>query len=89
MLRRAGHTEATIDLARIAGKKPSGVLCEILDADGNRADRNRLQALAKKHGLEIISIEELIRYRRAKEKLLERVAEADLPTKWGKFRILG
>ena len=89
ILRRAGHTEATIDLARLAGKEPSGVLCEILDTDGNRADRNALRALAKKHGLEIISIEELIRYRRTKEKLVERVAEADLPTKWGKFRVLG
>ena len=67
----AGHTEATIDLARLSGKEPSGVLCEILDMDGNRADRKSLQALAKKHGLEIISIEELIRYRRTKEKLVE------------------
>ena len=89
VLRRAGHTEATVDLARLSGKEPSGVLCEILDADGNRADRNALQTLAKKHGLEIISIEELIRYRRTKEKLVERVAEADLPTKWGEFRVLG
>ena len=87
-LRRAGHTEATIDLARLAGKQPSGVLCEILDKDGNRADRNALQELAKQHGLEIISIEELIRYRRTKEKLVERVAEAELPTKWGNFRVM-
>ncbi len=88
ILRRAGHTEATIDLARLSGKQPSGVLCEILDTDGNRADRNALQALAKKHGLEIISIEELIRYRRTREKLVERVGEAELPTKWGNFRIM-
>ncbi|MBT3210411.1 MAG: 3,4-dihydroxy-2-butanone-4-phosphate synthase, partial [Planctomycetaceae bacterium] len=88
VLRRAGHTEATIDLARISGKQPSGVLCEILDKDGNRADRNALQELAKQHGLEIISIEELIRYRRTKEKLVERVAEAELPTKWGSFRVM-
>ena len=88
VLRRAGHTEATIDLARLSGKQPSGVLCEILDKDGNRADRNGLQALAKQFGLEIISIEELIRYRRTKEKLVERVAEAELPTKWGNFRVM-
>ncbi|NBP81655.1 3,4-dihydroxy-2-butanone-4-phosphate synthase, partial [bacterium] len=88
VLRRAGHTEATVDLARLAGLQPSGVLCEILDAEGNRADREALWAIAKQHGLEIISIEELIRHRRAREKLVERVAEADLPTKWGTFRIL-
>jgi len=88
VLRRAGHTEATVDLARLAGMQPAGVLCEILNAEGNRADRETLIALAREHGLEIISIEELIRYRRTREKLVERVAEADLPTKWGQFRII-
>ncbi len=89
VLRRAGHTEAAVDLARMAGRVPAGVLCEILDADGNRADRDTLFALAAEHGLEIISIEELIRHRRSREKLVERIAEADLPTKYGRFRIIG
>jgi 3,4-dihydroxy 2-butanone 4-phosphate synthase/GTP cyclohydrolase II len=89
VLRRAGHTEAAVDLARLAGRAPAGVLCEILDAEGNRADRDTLFALAAEHALEIISIEELIRQRRAREKLVERIAEAELPTKYGRFRIIG
>ena len=88
VLRRAGHTEAAVDLARLAGRPPSGVICEILDDSGNRANRDALFALAAKHGLEIISIEQLIRHRRTREKLVERIAEADLPTKWGRFRIV-
>jgi 3,4-dihydroxy 2-butanone 4-phosphate synthase/GTP cyclohydrolase II len=88
VLRRAGHTEAAVDLARLAGMAPAGVLCEILDEAGNRADREALFALAERHGLEIISIEQLIRHRRNSEKLVERIAEADLPTKWGRFRII-
>ena len=89
VLRRAGHTEAAVDLARMAGRPSAGVLCEILDAEGNRADRETLFALAAEHDLEIISIEELIRHRRSREKLVERIAEADLPTKYGRFRIIG
>ena len=88
VLRRAGHTEAAVDLARMANLAPAGVLCEILDDAGNRADRDKLFALAREHGLEIISIEQLIRHRRTREKLVERIAEADLPTKWGRFRVL-
>ena len=88
VLRRAGHTEAAVDLARLAGLQPAGVLCEILDESGNRADRESLFALARDHGLEIITIEELIRHRRTREKLVERIAEADLPTKWGRFRLI-
>jgi len=88
VLRRAGHTEAAVDLARLAGLPPAGVLCEILDESGNRADRQALFALAAEHRLQIISIEELIRWRRAREKLVERIAEADLPTTWGRFRII-
>jgi len=88
VLRRAGHTEAAVDLARMAGLAPAGVLCEILDAEGNRANREQLFVLAREHDLEIISIEELIRHRRTREKLVERIAEADLPTKWGRFRVL-
>ena len=88
VLRRAGHTEAAVDLARMAGLAPAGVLCEILDDAGNRANREQLFVLARDHGLEIISIEELIRHRRSQEKLVSRIAEADLPTRWGKFRIM-
>jgi 3,4-dihydroxy 2-butanone 4-phosphate synthase / GTP cyclohydrolase II len=88
VLRRAGHTEAAVDLARMADLAPAGVLCEILDDAGNRADREALFELAREHGLEIISIEQLIRHRRQREKLVHRIAEADLPTKWGRFRVI-
>ena len=88
VLRRAGHTEAAVDLARMAGLKPAGVLCEILDSSGNRADREYLFQLAQKHQLPIISIEQLIRYRRVREKLVRRVAEAQLPTRYGMGRII-
>lgn len=88
VLRRAGHTEAAVDLARLAGLSPAGALCEILDTEGNRANRHLLFELAKKYELEIISIEELIRYRRVREKLVYRIAEADLPTSHGYFRII-
>ena len=88
VLRRAGHTEASVDLARLAGLTPAGVLCEILDEDGNRATRETLFALAKTHNLRIISIEELIRYRRVREKLVYRIAEAKLPTRYGEFQII-
>ncbi len=88
VLRRAGHTEAAVDLARMAGLAPAGVLCEILDAEGNRANRKRLFELAAEHNLEIISIAELIRYRRVREKLVYRIAEARLPTNYGPFKII-
>jgi 3,4-dihydroxy 2-butanone 4-phosphate synthase/GTP cyclohydrolase II len=88
VLRRAGHTEAAVDLPRMAGLAAAGVICEILDESGNRADRRSLFALAESHGLEMISIEQLIRHRRAREHLVERIAQADLPTKWGRFRVI-
>jgi 3,4-dihydroxy 2-butanone 4-phosphate synthase/GTP cyclohydrolase II len=88
VLRRAGHTEAAIDLARLAGMFPAGVLCEILDDHGNRADRAHLFRLARAHNLEIITIEQLIRYRRISEKLVYRQAEAALPTNYGDGRII-
>ncbi len=88
VLRRAGHTEAAVDLARMAGLAPAGVLGEILDETGNRASRDQLFKLATKHGLEILSIEQLIAHRRVSEKLVSRVAEASLPTKYGKFHII-
>ncbi|MDR0338413.1 MAG: GTP cyclohydrolase II [Planctomycetaceae bacterium] len=87
VLRRAGHTEAVIDLVRLAGLASGGVLCEILDETGNRANREKLFALAKRFGLEIITIEELIKYRRCREKIVDRIADADLPTKYGVARI--
>ncbi|GHT34239.1 GTP cyclohydrolase-2 [Planctomycetales bacterium] len=87
VLRRAGHTEAVVDLVRIAGMKPAGVLCEILDETGNRANREKLFATAEKYKLEIITIEELIKYRRTREKFVNRIAEAELPTKYGNARI--
>jgi 3,4-dihydroxy 2-butanone 4-phosphate synthase/GTP cyclohydrolase II len=87
VLRRAGHTEAAMDLTRMAGLTPAGVLCEILNETGNRANREELQEIAQKFNLKIITIEELIRYRRKHEKIVERITEADLPTKYGQGRI--
>ena len=83
VLRRAGHTEAAVDLARMAGLTPAGALCEILDDQGDRASRDELRALASKYGLPMISIEQLIAYRRVGEKLVFRQAEARLPTRYG------
>jgi len=88
VLRRAGHTEATVDLARMAGLAPSGVLCEILNDAGGRANRDELLAIAQMHNLEIISIEQLISQRRVTEKLVSRNAEACLPTRHGQFKII-
>ena len=88
VLRRAGHTEATVDLARMAGLTPAGVLCEILDETGNRATRDQLLDLAERHKLQIISIEELIAHRRVNEKLVSRNEEARLPTAYGEFKII-
>jgi len=88
VLRRAGHTEATVDLARLAGLNPAGVLCEILDGVG-MASRDRLHAISAEFQLPIISIEALISYRRRSEKLVERLAEAELPTRYGRGRVIG
>jgi 3,4-dihydroxy 2-butanone 4-phosphate synthase/GTP cyclohydrolase II len=87
VLRRAGHTEAVMDLVRLAGMLPGGVLCEILDDTGNRANKDTLFALARKFGLEIITIEELIKHRRRIEKIVTRIADSELPTKYGHARI--
>ena len=88
VLRRAGHTEAAVDLARMAGLLPAGVLCEILDSKGDRATRSELLHIADEHNLEIISIEQLIAHRRVSEKLVYHIAQAELPTRYGKFRIV-
>ncbi len=87
VLKRAGHTEATIDLCRLAGKLPAGVLCEVVSADkSDMARLPELEAFAERHALPIITIADLIRYRRRHEKLVRRVAEAALPTEYGQFQ---
>lgn len=88
VLRRAGHTEASVDLARMAGLTPAGVVCEILNREGDRANRDELVDLAAKHQLEIISVEQIIAHRRVNEKLVTRTAQAKLPTKYGEFEII-
>jgi 3,4-dihydroxy 2-butanone 4-phosphate synthase/GTP cyclohydrolase II len=89
VLVRAGHTEAAVDLAVLAGLKPAGVICEIIKDDGNMARLHDLLEFAKKFGLRIISIEDLIKYRMKNEILVRRVAQAKLPTKYGNFEIVG
>jgi 3,4-dihydroxy 2-butanone 4-phosphate synthase/GTP cyclohydrolase II len=85
VLARAGHTEAAVDLARLGGLNPVGVMCEILDESGKAAQARTVQRLARRHHLKVISIEELIEYRRYSERLVERVASAHLPTEFGTF----
>ena len=87
VLVRAGHTEAAVDLARLAGLTPAGVICEILNADGTMSRTPQLQRFAKKHKLKLITIADLIDYRRHKDRLVERKATARLPTRWGEFSI--
>lgn len=89
VLVRAGHTEAACDLARFAGFKSAGVICEIIKDDGKMARLPELIEFSKKFNLKIISIADLIEYRRKNEKLVKRVAEAYLPTKYGDFTIIG
>ncbi len=88
VLRRAGHTEAAVDLARMAGLAPVAVLCEVVDDDGTMARLPRLLDIAREHGIGIITIEDLIQYRRLKEKLVVRLAETSLPTAYGDFRLI-
>lgn len=88
VLRRTGHTEASVDLARLAGLHPSGVLCEVMNEDGSMARLPDLVRFAKKHGFLLSTVEELVRFRRATERLVRRVAETNLPTDFGTFRIL-
>ena len=85
VLKRAGHTEAAVDLARLAGCKPAGVLAEIVNDDGTMARLPQLERFAAEHDLQLISIADLIRYRRHREKLVRRVSEARIPTKHGDF----
>ncbi|HEX7369143.1 MAG TPA: 3,4-dihydroxy-2-butanone-4-phosphate synthase [Rhodanobacteraceae bacterium] len=88
VLTRAGHTEATVDLATLAGCAPAGVLVEILREDGSMARRPDLEVFAAKHGLKIGSVAELIRYRLATEKTIERVHESEVSTEFGAFRLI-
>ncbi len=88
VLRRVGQTEASVDLARLAGFPPAGVICEILSADGTMARRPELEEFAAEHGLKFITVAQLVRYRLAKERLVNRVAEAELPTPYGDFRVI-
>lgn len=85
VLKRAGHTEAAVDLARMAGFQPAGVLAEVVNDDGTMARLPELEAFAAEHGLVFISIADLIRYRRHREKLVRRVSEARIPTRHGEF----
>ena len=85
VLKRAGHTEASVDLARLAGCAPAGVLAEIVNDDGSMARLPQLEAFAAEHGLVLISIADLVRYRRSREKLVRRVSEARIPTRHGDF----
>ena len=88
VLRRAGHTEAAIDLARLSGLQPAAALIEILNPDGTMARMPQLEEVAREFGLKIITIRDLIAYRLQRESLVERGSEADLPTEWGHFRII-
>ena len=89
VLQRVGQTEASVDLARLAGLYPAGVICEILNPDGTMARRPELDRFAREHELAFITVAQLVEYRLAKERLVHRVADARLPTAYGEFRIVG
>ncbi len=87
VLRRAGHTEAAVDLARMAGLYPAGVLCEVMDHDGHMARMPALREIARTHGMKILTIQDLIEYRSHREKLVECIASTDLPSAYGSFTL--
>ena len=89
VLIRAGHTEAAVDLARLAGLFPAGVICEIMNDDGSMARVPELKTYVKKHQLKLITIADLIDYRRRHEKMVERVSEVKMPTKYATFKAVG
>jgi 3,4-dihydroxy 2-butanone 4-phosphate synthase/GTP cyclohydrolase II len=89
VLQRVGQTEASVDLARLAGLYPAGVICEILSPDGTMARRPELERVAAQHGLTFITVAQLVAYRLATERLVHRAAESRLPTPFGEFRIIG
>lgn len=88
VLRRVGQTEAAVDLARLAGLPPVGVICEIMNADGTMARRPQLEAFAQKHRLRFITVAQIVAYRLRHERIVKRIAEAELPTPFGEFRIV-
>ena len=88
VLKRAGHTEAAVDLARMAGLKPAAVICEVMKDDGNMARTPDLLAFAERHGLKVVTIADIILHRRQRERLVVRVGEAELPTRYGHFRAI-
>ncbi|GAG00197.1 unnamed protein product, partial [marine sediment metagenome] len=89
VLQRVGHTEASVDLARLAGLYPSGVICEILAEDGTMMRRPQLEQFAAEHGLTLVTVAQLVAYRLKTERLVHRVADARLPTPHGEFRVVG
>ena len=89
VLRRVGQTEAAVDLARLAGLTPAGVICEILNEDGTMARRGELEVMAREHGLRFITVEQLVAYRLSRERLVTRVVETPLRTWWGDFHVIG
>jgi len=89
VLQRVGHTEASVDLARLAGLYPAGVICEILAADGTMMRRPQLERFATEHGLTLVTVAQLVSYRLQHERLVHRVAEARLPTPYGEFTVIG
>jgi 3,4-dihydroxy 2-butanone 4-phosphate synthase/GTP cyclohydrolase II len=89
VLQRVGHTEAAVDLSRLAGLLPAGVICEILNEDGTTARRPQLEAFAQEYGITFITVAQLVAHRLQKERLVHRVAEARLPTDFGEWRIVG
>lgn len=89
VLERAGHTEAVVDLAKLAGHRAAGIMCEIMTEDGHMARRDELKEFAEKHNLKFITVADLIAYRLKSEKLISRDAVAELPTKFGNFKIYG
>ena len=88
VLRRAGHTEAAVDFAQMAGLYPAGVICEIMNEDGTMARTPQLMEFVQKHGLKIVTIADMIRYRKKNEVFVERVAEVNMPTKYGEFQLI-
>jgi 3,4-dihydroxy 2-butanone 4-phosphate synthase / GTP cyclohydrolase II len=88
VLRRVGQTEAAVDLARLAGLPPVGVICEILNADGTMARRPQLEKMATEHDLRFITVAQLVAYRLTKTRLVKRVADAEMPTRYGDFRVI-
>ncbi len=89
VLQRVGQTEASVDLARLAGVRPAGVICEILNSDGTMARRPQLEEFSSKHNMPFITVAQIIAYRLKHERLVQRVAEAALPTPYGEFQVIG